>query len=276
MVGLNELWYAEYPRSSFHFFDDRGEWEDMDKMGHLFTAYFESRWSYTGARWAGIERRKAMWLGASLGMLYQASVEVLDGFSEEWGFSLADVAFNTLGSAVFVTQELLWEEQRIVLKVSSNPLSYPDTEVFSVDGLNTDRLSRRAEDLFGSSYPASFLKDYNAMTIWASANIRSFMPNKKNSKLPPWLNVAVGIGAGNMYGGFVNQWETEDQLYRLDDELFPRHRQFYLSLDLDLTRIKTKSPFLKTLFTLANVIKIPAPTLEVNTLGGVRFHPVYF
>ncbi|MEM1321035.1 MAG: DUF2279 domain-containing protein [Bacteroidota bacterium] len=276
VVGLNELWYADYPRTSFQFFDDRGEWNDMDKYGHLFTTYFESRWSYTGARWAGIERRKAIWLGASLGMLYQTTVEMLDAFSEEWGFSIADMAYNTLGAAVFVSQEFIWQEQRIVLKVSSNPLSYPNTPIASDSGQDNYPLSQRAEELFGGSYPASFLKDYNAMTIWASANLRSFMPNKKHSKLPPWLNVAVGVGAGNMYGGFANQWEEDGETYRLDDDLYPRYRQFYLSLDIDLTRIKTKSHFLKTLFGLVNVIKIPAPTFEVNTLGQVRFHPIYF
>ena len=276
MVGLNELWYAEYPRSKFHLFDDSGEWRNMDKFGHLYTAYFESRWSYTGARWVGIEERKAAWLGASLGMLYQASVEILDGFSEEWGFSVHDVAFNTLGSATFLSQQLIWKEQRISLKVSSNPNSYPDTDIFSESGLETYLLSQRAEDLYGKNYVASFLKDYNAMTIWASANISSFLPNKKDHKIPKWLNVAVGVGAENLFGGFYNQWDVEGVNYTLSNDQFPRYQQFYLSLDIDLTRIKTKSPFLKTLFSLVNVLKIPAPTLELNSLGQFKFHPIYF
>jgi len=276
MVGLNELWYAEYPRSKFHLFDDSGEWRNMDKFGHLYTAYFESRWSYTGARWVGMEERKAAWLGASLGMLYQASVEILDGFSEEWGFSVHDMAFNTLGSAAFLSQQLIWKEQRISFKVSSNPNSYPNTDIFSDSGLETYLLSRRAEDLYGKNYVTSFLKDYNAMTVWASANISSFLPNKKDHKVPKWLNVAVGVGAGNLFGGFNNQWEVDGTVYTLNEEQYPRYQQFYLSLDIDLTRIKTKSPFLKTLFSLVNVLKIPAPTLELNTLGQFKFHPIYF
>lgn len=276
MIGLNELWYADYPRSSFHLFDDSGEWNDMDKFGHLYTAYFESRWSYTGARWVGIEERKAAWLGASLGMMYQTSIEILDGFSEEWGFSVPDMAFNTLGSAVFLSQQLIWKEQRITLKVSSNPNSYPDLNILSSDGSTSYLLSQRAEELYGSNYIASFLKDYNAMTVWASVNVSSFMPNRPDHKFPKWLNVAVGVGAGNLYGGFANTWEEEGITYQLDDDQFPRFQQYYLSLDIDLTRIKTKSHFLKTLFSLVNVIKIPAPTLEFNTQGQVKFHPVYF
>ena len=42
LVGLNYLWYEGYPRSGFHSFNDMGEWNQMDKLGHLQTAYFES------------------------------------------------------------------------------------------------------------------------------------------------------------------------------------------------------------------------------------------
>ena len=42
------------------------------------------------------------------------------------------------------------------------------------------------------------------------------------------------------------------------------YSQFYLSLDIDLVKIKTKSKFLKSVFSVINFIKIPAPTLEIN------------
>src|SRR4051812_42271731 len=35
LIGLNELWYKNYPRSSFHFFNDNKEWLQMDKVGHF-------------------------------------------------------------------------------------------------------------------------------------------------------------------------------------------------------------------------------------------------
>lgn len=275
MIGLNEIWYAEFERSSFHFFNDLGEWEDMDKVGHLFTAYMEANWVYKGARWTGLEERKSIWLGVALGSLFQASVETLDGFSAKWGFSVPDIAFNTLGVSAFAAQQLTWGEQRIHLKVSSYHDPYPEYLVNPVNDGPVVSLRDRAKSLYGASYPEQFLKDYNAQTIWASANIHSFMKNK-STRIPRWLNVAVGYGAENMFGGFENSWEDGDTRYVLDTDAFPRYRQFYLSLDIDLTRIKTKSPFLKTLFNLFNVIKIPAPALEINTLGKVRLHGIYF
>jgi predicted lipoprotein DUF2279 len=275
MIGLNEVWYSEYERSKFHFFNDFGEWEDMDKMGHMVTAYTEANWVYKGARWTGMGNKKSIWLGVALGSLFQASFETLDGFAKDWGFSVPDIAFNTIGVTAFATQQFIWNEQRIVLKISSYHKPYPKYFISSVDGSSTTFLPDRTNDLYGTSYATRFFKDYNAMTVWASVNVSSFMKNK-NSRIPKWFNVAVGYGAENMYGGFRNEWSEDEAMYVLSEDDFPRYRQFYLSLDIDLTRIKTKSHFLKTVFSIVNVIKIPAPALEINTLGKVRFHPIYF
>jgi len=55
-----------------------------------------------------------------------------------------------------------------------------------------------------------------------------------------------------------------------------RHRQFYISLDVDLTKIRTNKKWLRTIFKAVNIIKLPFPTVEFNTLGKTKFHPVYF
>jgi hypothetical protein len=39
LVTLNQLWYADYPRSSFHFINDNAEWLQMDKLGHMTVSY---------------------------------------------------------------------------------------------------------------------------------------------------------------------------------------------------------------------------------------------
>jgi hypothetical protein len=49
-----------------------------------------------------------------------------------------------------------------------------------------------------------------------------------------------------------------------------------LSADIDLARIKTKNKTLKTVFSLFNVLKVPAPTVEWNGLGKLKFHPMFF
>ena len=40
LVGFNELWYKNYPKSNFHFVNDNSSWLQMDKFGHAATSYY--------------------------------------------------------------------------------------------------------------------------------------------------------------------------------------------------------------------------------------------
>ncbi len=277
VIALDRVWYAQYPRGKFRTFNDMGEWEDMDKFGHFFTAYMEGQLSSKMYRWTGLNDRKSAYAGFALGTIFQTTLETLDGFSEQWGWSWGDVGFNTAGSMVYLGQELLWEEQRIHLKVSSWRRPVENLTLTSADGLYSTTLKDRRNALYGTNPGEILLKDYNAMTIWASCNISSFIKNE-NSRFPKWLNVAVGYSGENIYGGFSNNW-TDDETgasYSLDATNFPRYRQILFSLDVDLTRIPVKNKFVRSLFAAINIFKIPAPALEFNTQGKVKVHPFYF
>jgi hypothetical protein len=62
---------------------------------------------------------------------------------------------------------------------------------------------------------------------------------------------------------------------------FERIRQFYIAPDIDLTRIKTKSKFLQSIFGAFGFIKFPAPAIEFNRVDnnkisrGLFFNPVF-
>ena len=271
VIGLNELWYKDYERSKFHTFNDWGEWLQMDKMGHAFTAYFEASYTFDFARWTGMKRKPAVWTSAALAMLFQTTVEVFDGYSDAWGFSTSDMAFNALGAGFFVAQELIWEEQRILWKVSNR---YPNYDQLTGSGTASDSdIKNRAEELYGGNFASRLLKDYNGQTIWLSINPRSFFPT---SKWPSILNVAVGYGTENVFGARSNTWTVEDIGFSLSANDYPRHRQFFLSLDLDLRRIKVKKPIWKLLLRAVNVFKIPSPALEWNVGQGIKVRPLYF
>lgn len=268
---LSHYWYKDYPRGRFRFFNDGREWMGQDKMGHVYTTYIESRWAVGLFRWTGMKDRNAIIIGGLTGSFLQTSIEILDGFSTKWGFSGYDILANTAGSALVIAQELAWQEQRITLKISASRHSYPA----DVRG--------RAEALYGTRPIETALKDYNALTTWASVNISSFM--KKDRAFPRWLSVSVGYGANGMLGGFANQWCEGDagvnyedcpMAQRVERPDIRRYPQFYLSLDIDFTRIETKKAWLKVLFNLINVLKVPAPTLEFNPVHKVRFHPLFF
>ncbi len=272
--GLYQTWYRDYELTGFHTFNDMAEWQQMDKLGHWLTAYTETRLLYGGARWTGLDKNRSIWLSAAIGTFLQGTVEVMDGFSAEWGFSWADMAFNTLGVGAFATQQAIWDEQRILFKLSGNLNRPPDLTIMATEGEANASLRARAHEIYGTSLAERLLKDYNTMSIWASVNVRSFSPE---SRWPAWLNLAVGYGAGNMYGGFENEWEDDmGNQYQLSALDFPRYRQFYFSPDIDLSRIPTKKRWLRMALNILNFIKIPAPALEINTLGQVKFHPFYY
>ncbi|MEZ4954488.1 MAG: DUF2279 domain-containing protein [Saprospiraceae bacterium] len=271
-----DAWYKDYPLTGFHTFNDLKEWKGMDKAGHFHAAYVQSKYAFKGALWTGMDRRKAMWTGVGVATGIQATIEIMDGFSEEWGFSVGDIAFNTLGASLFAAQEMLWQEQRILMKVSSTQPDYPRSPVFSIDGGHQTTLRQRADELYGSSPSEVFLKDYNAMTIWASFNIKAFT-SKKNGKFPAWLNAAFGLGASNIYGGFSNQWSNDDGgQFALSEQEYPRYYQFYLAPDIDLSRIPSRHKWVKFALGFVNWIKIPSPAMELNSRSGLKFHAFYW
>lgn len=273
LITLNELWYKQYPRTGFHFFNDAEEWLQMDKAGHMFTAYFEADWIYTITRWTGMKRKPAAWTSAIVATGLQATVETLDGFSSQWGFSVHDFISNVAGSSLWLSQQIGWDEQRIRMKVSSTYRQYQDVIIAgNPSGMTT--LRQRTDDLYGNNIFQSFLKDYNAQTVWLSVNIGSFLPEE--SKFPKWLNIAAGYGAENMFGGFENEWEEEGNKFILGSDEYPRYRQFYISPDLDLSKINVRSKPLKMILCMANIFKFPAPALEINGRGSIKWKWIYF
>lgn len=247
-IYLSQAWYKDYPRSSFHAFNDAGEWMQIDKIGHAWTAYNTGRATTALWRWAGASKN-AVLLGAGTSLLYMLSIEYLDGRSAEWGWSWADVAADLSGSILFSAQQLAWEQQKIQLKFSSHKKNYDPS------------LNDRTNKLFGNGFYERLLKDYNAQTYWLSFNLNSFFQNKS---FPDWLNVSLGYGAEGMLGGYDNVAYDKNGNVIFDRRDLLRYRQWYLAPDIDLTKIKTGNKVLRTLFFALNSLKFPAPALEFS------------
>ncbi|MFP5471060.1 MAG: DUF2279 domain-containing protein [Bacteroidia bacterium] len=246
LIMLNELWYKGYPRSSFHTFNDNDEWLLMDKIGHATTAYTVGYVGHNVLQWSGVEDKKALWYGGTMGLVYLTGIEMLDGFSAQWGFSIGDMAANISGSAMYIGQELLWKEQRFHLKFSAHLSAY----------------AQYRPNVLGSSFNERLLKDYNGQTYWLSANIASFLGN--DTHFPKWLNLAFGYSGEEMLKG-------DEPLYTVFDGkefiVFNAYRQYFLSLDVDLSKIKSKSRFLNTVLGTINYLKIPFPAVEFSKHG---------
>ena len=235
-VGLNYLWYADFPRSSFHFFNDQNEWLQMDKCGHSYSTYWIARANYTLFKWTNMRDNAAIWGSLASSWLFISTIEFFDGLSAEYGASPEDIMANTAGSTLFGLQQYFWKEQKVLYKFSYFPSSYAKLRPNELGTTPIERL----------------LKDYNGQTYWLSTGIQTITGIKA---IPKWLNVAVGYGADGMTGASQNYGIVPED---------KRTRQLYFSFDLNLEKIKTKNKTLKTIFFIFNCLKFPLPAIEIN------------
>jgi len=249
---LSFIWYKDKKRVPFHFYNDAKGYLQMDKAGHSFAAYRESYAAYYALRWAGVSKEKALLYGGPIGFIFQTPIEVFDGMYEGWGFSWPDMAANALGSVIFTLQEAIFDEQIVLMKFSYSPSNYADYH-----------------STLGDTHLERFFMDYNAHTYWFSGNLSRLT---RNSRLPPWLNIAVGYSANGMIKEFENP-----QFYR--GKPFPefaRYRQFLFSLDIDFSKIKTNKKGVRKLLRAVNLLKLPFPALEINPIDGTKWRWLYF
>ena len=254
-VALNSMWYKQYPKVQFHNFNDNNDWLQLDKAGHVLSAYFIGHAGIEAMNWAGVEEKKAIWIGGGLGLVYLTGIEILDGYSSGWGFSNGDMIANGIGMGVLVSQELAWQEQRIQLKFSAHYTNF----------------ARFRPELLGTNGFQRLLKDYNGQTYWLSMNLKSIFFKEK--KFPTWLNIAFGYSANEMISGSVDSFDNCAAVSWCHDLV--RFRQWYFSFDVDLTKISVKHPVLKTVFGTFGFLKFPAPALEYSK-NGFQLKAFYF
>jgi hypothetical protein len=244
LVALNGVWYKEFSKSKFHFFNDGVNWMQMDKFGHGFSGYLLSQKAGDLYRWSGV-KKSYPWIGVGIGMSYLGALEFMDAYSQGWGFSTYDVLANFSGGALYLSQELIFKEQLVLPKFSFFPSKY----------------AAYRPEVLGSNFPEQLLKDYNGQTYWFSFPIGGFAPSVKKMN---WLCLSLGYS--------VDQKLVGDQDAYLD---FRAARQFLVSLDIDLTRLPIKNSTLKKVLAQLNMIKIPFSALMIQQ-GNLSFKPISF
>ena len=240
MTGLWAVWYKDAQSANWHSFDDSKNWLQMDKAGHFYTAYKLNQLNTDLFQWTGLSKRKALWIGAGISFGYQATLEVLDGRTVEWGFSWSDLTANTLGVLGYMGQQLAWEEERIIPKFSYAPTKYASVR----------------PEVLGSNFAESLLKDYNGQTYWLSFSPGTFT---KGDRFPEWICFSVGYSADQKIVG--------DKEYYLDPSSgieYHSKRELLFSMDIDFSRIPVKRPWLRVLLKQLNYLKVPFPSLLIR------------
>lgn len=254
LVGLGTIWYDDLGANGFKFRDDATQWYQMDKAGHAYAGYLIHNSIYHRYKWAGVNEKNSLLIGAATSACYLLSFELLDGLSSDWGFSWTDISANTLGGFLFYTQQRWWNEQRIRMKFSSSPSPY----------------AQYRPAVLGSNFAERLLKDYNGQTYWFSFNPYSFLT--EDSRFPAWINVAFGYSIDQRLFGSENSGSIN---YNGELLSFTSKRQYLFSLDIDLQRIPVNRPWLRSFFLGLNHLKIPFPAIEFSNTG-IKFHGIYF
>lgn len=249
---LKHEWYSDKKRVPFHFYNDFKGWNQIDKFGHFYASYLESNVGYSLMKKFNFSEKHSLIFGGSQGLILETPIEFFDAYYEGWGFSLSDMVANALGSSFFIVQQRFFGEQLIRPKLSFSRSIY----------------ARDANGYLGkNNFLSQFVYDYNGYTYWFS-----FSPSKifNIKKIPEWINLSLGYGANGMIGEFRNILTYNGVNIPYHD----RYRQYYLSLDIDFSKIKTKSKLFKKVFNVLSYIKIPLPTIEISNkkLKGYYFY----
>lgn len=254
IIGLNYVWYADFDKSKFHFFNDSKEWGQMDKMGHFYTSYQMSRVVGDMYQWSGVNHKKSAIIGSSYSFCYLLTFEVLDAYNSKWGFSWSDIGFNSIGSISYFSQAYFFNKQYVKPKFS-----------FHKTGLAEIR-----PNALGNDFASRTLKDYNGQTYWLSFNPFTWSTNR--IKIPKWINLSIGYSINNQ---LIGDGSTYVMVTENNTTIFDPYRQLFLSLDVDFEAIPTKSRALKMIFRTLNIIKIPFPAIEYSQ-HKLSFRPLYF
>ena len=205
---------------------------NLDKFGHFAAGVILGESFYEGYRWAGLSEFKSYLFAGLSAMATHIAIDVKDGYSPAWGFSIFDVLSGTLGGFLPMAERYVPVFKYVDLKWSYwiNSTYYYDKSTHRGDAVFTD--------------------DYVNQTFWASFKPYRLLPSAVQKYYPSWLAFAVGMSID----------ETAMNFHAPEKD---RHREVYLAFDYDLEAFRPQSRLARTLIKYLNYFKLPAPAIQV-------------
>jgi|SRR5579862_559957 len=206
------------------------DWEyalNIDKLGHMYGGYSESRLAQATLGWIGFDEKTSLFYGSVIGLSYQLYVEVEDGFHKEYGFSPGDGFSDIMGASIPLAQTAFPVLQNFTLKFSYWP--------------SQNYLNELKQQQFHV-----FIDDYEGQTFWLGIDPHFLMGEHLAESVPPWLGIAIGEGAHGL------------------ENLGDPTRLYYLTLDYNFSKIPTSSAFLHTALSALDFFHLPAPGFAIE------------
>lgn len=228
---LKEGWW-DSSGNDFHFENDFEYAKNIDKAGHFFSGVLLAEGFYDGFRWSGVSEFNSYLLAGSMASLTHVGIDVKDGFSPGWGYSVFDVLSGSLGGFYPMAKRYVPAFQYIDYKFSYwvNSTAYWDQP---------------------GDHTGVFTDDYCNQTHWLSFKVNKLLPRAVEPYWPDVLAFAAGVS-------------VQDTLFKGGAGVKAAKREVFVGLDWDLEGlVKPKTPFAKRVVRYLNYIKLPAPTLQV-------------
>ncbi len=252
IVQKNSIWSET---GEFRIIEDGDYALYIDKVGHTYGADLSSYFFTEMFLWSGFGYDASFLLGPSLGVLYTAYVEVMDGFAADWGFSPTDFYSNVGGALFFMLQHYIPYLQNITPKFMYFPADWHGE-------------LKRVPHSF-------FVDDYSSHTFYWSFNVHNMLPKALKSYWPSWLQLTFGVAVRNL--GDMNDPNFKPDYSKgkvYDGHVFGSPR-YIIGLDYDLVKILPDGvPFWNWIRQSLNYFKIPAPAVEFSN-EGTRFYLLY-
>lgn len=228
-------WWDE-EGSDFHFENDFEYAKNLDKFGHFAAGVAFAEIFYQGYYWSGLTEFQSYTAAAVSAMLTHVAIDVKDGYSPEWGFSVFDVLSGTLGGLYPMGKRYIPAFQYFDLKWSY--------------WINTKAYYRQSDT-------GVFTDDYCNQTFWLSLKVHKFLPQAARKYYPSWLAIAAGLSIDE--GVFQHK---------------KGKYEVYIALDYDFEAIfQPHERWARNLVRWINYFKLPAPTIQVYP--DVKFHLLY-
>lgn len=215
-------WWKDAERP-FSFYSDHwfnGTVRGLDKVGHMYGTYLEFKGMREVMLWGGYSPEASYWWPAGIAIFHALEIELGDAFTP-YGFDPQDLLFGLMGVGYGMLQTHYPYLSNFNLKVGFWPKK-------------------------GFTTPANFTSDYDAMTVWLTANMHNILPGAVGEGWPEWLQVGVGYGVG---------WGNS-------------RREFVIGLDLNLEGFSTHNDHVLVVERVFNNYHFPAPALKLTEGKG--------
>jgi hypothetical protein len=238
-------WRGEMHRFRFDFDRDLRYANNLDKMGHVMGGLMTADAYVDACRWIGMSDRQGAWWAFGMSTGLQAIIEVKDGFSPNYGFSVLDIGAGAAGALL--------------------PMARLHSSFFRHSDMKFSYWQRTQKYFNARPIPVTpfHIDDYLNQTYWMSTNLR-YLLGERAPWVPDWLNLSIGWGID------ADTWNTN----RADPGTGGK-AEIYLAPDIDLVRLfKPKKAFWKLTLKRLNYLKVPMPALQITP--RVKGWGVYF